>query len=372
MNKKENLVYVLSKPNYFSRGTWGHVTHAIGVVEGFVKNGWNVRVLSGLFEISGHNIGTDCSPQSGDFIFDEEPPITKGFLKSLRWKFRLLKKLKASNRNQLHLVIFRYAISQPLYAIAIAQYVKRYTKANCVVEVNSLSVHTVKKIPTRFRHHILWLESKIVNQFDFVYVVSGQVERDLVSVGTDKNKIITVPNGASIGTVVPPSKYPSPQTINTRLVYAGVLQKYYDFFLLIRAVNSLPSNFVLGSSTVTLHGRYERDSLPLLLDENSDIFVLPYSDSSGSNRGSPVKLYEYMSLRIPILATNTGQIPEILTSGVNGFFYEDGDIKSLVAAIENVCQLKDRNLYAKRAYRDFCKNYTWEVRMKQLIDGIKS
>lgn len=56
----------------------------------------------------------------------------------------------------------------------------------------------------------------------------------------------------------------------------------------------------------------------------TDIFVLPsYSE------GLPLSLLEAMSMGIPVIATNVGGIPEVITDKKEGFLIEPGDILKL-------------------------------------------
>ena len=67
-----------------------------------------------------------------------------------------------------------------------------------------------------------------------------------------------------------------------------------------------------------------------------DAVVLPSVDlGDGIQEGIPVALVEAMSYAIPVIATRTGGIPELLTAG-SGILVEEADAGALAAAIETL------------------------------------
>lgn len=61
---------------------------------------------------------------------------------------------------------------------------------------------------------------------------------------------------------------------------------------------------------------------------NSDILILPsYSE------GSPISILEAMSYKMPIIATNVGGIPELVSNGINGVLIEPGNKKDIHNAL---------------------------------------
>ena len=46
--QRGKILYVLPKSNYFSQGSRGRVTHALGITSGLLANGVSVHLLSGI------------------------------------------------------------------------------------------------------------------------------------------------------------------------------------------------------------------------------------------------------------------------------------------------------------------------------------
>lgn len=107
----------------------------------------------------------------------------------------------------------------------------------------------------------------------------------------------------------------------------------------------------------------------------SDILVMPYTSKMTIKGGtqaeeftSPIKLFEYMAAARPIIATSISSVKEVLEDGVNSVLVEPDNVDSLYEGILRV--LGDRGLAKKiadRAGADI-KKYTWEERVKKLLD----
>ena len=89
----------------------------------------------------------------------------------------------------------------------------------------------------------------------------------------------------------------------------------------------------------------------------TDIFVLPsYYESFG------IVLVEAMSYKIPIVASNGGQIPEVVENGINGMLFDAGDVEQLANAIERM--MEDENLRTRLGRNgrfNAMENYSREV-----------
>lgn len=68
----------------------------------------------------------------------------------------------------------------------------------------------------------------------------------------------------------------------------------------------------------------------------AQIYVLP-----SYNEGLPVSLLEAMSMRIPVISTRVGGIPELVREGVDGLLIDAGDRSALAAAIVSLAEDAD-------------------------------
>ncbi|MBP5387236.1 MAG: glycosyltransferase family 4 protein [Prevotella sp.] len=87
------------------------------------------------------------------------------------------------------------------------------------------------------------------------------------------------------------------------------------------------------------------DKIELL--NKSDAFVLP-----SYYEGVPISLLEAFSYHLPVISTNVGGIPEILTDGVNGIMVAPGDHEGLYQAIARLASsVQLREQMGKEAYK---------------------
>lgn len=109
---------------------------------------------------------------------------------------------------------------------------------------------------------------------------------------------------------------------------------------------------------------------------NSDILMMPYPkldkfDVMDINSTSPLKLFEYMAARKPILSTDLPVVSSVLTHNEEGYLAEWGNIDShfqgLLKLVENV---EFRGKIAENAYLK-SKQYSWEERSRKLLNFVE-
>ena len=83
-----------------------------------------------------------------------------------------------------------------------------------------------------------------------------------------------------------------------------------------------------------------------LLNE-CDVYILP-----SYFEGVPISLLEAFSYHLPVISTNVGGIPEILTDGDNGMIISPGDKNALLQAIKVLASSSElREQMGKNAYQ---------------------
>jgi glycosyltransferase involved in cell wall biosynthesis len=124
----------------------------------------------------------------------------------------------------------------------------------------------------------------------------------------------------------------------------------------------------LGVTNVTLTGHLPPDRIPLFL-KASDAVVLPYSAASrhSSRYTSPMKLFEYMAMKLPIVASDLPSVREVLTDGHDALLIPPDDPSALASSIRRV--LGDRELAERlgvMAYQEAQKR-TWIERARRIL-----
>jgi len=99
-----------------------------------------------------------------------------------------------------------------------------------------------------------------------------------------------------------------------------------------------------------------------------DVVVLPSIITKIEHEGIPVSLMEAMAYRIPVISTNTGGIPELLSNGA-GIIVEEKSPKQLAEIILKI--MKNKNLrkeLAERGYQKVQKEFNIKKNTKTLLE----
>lgn len=101
-----------------------------------------------------------------------------------------------------------------------------------------------------------------------------------------------------------------------------------------------------------------------------DIFVLsPITDWKGEQEGLGLVLLEAMSCKKPVIATNSGGIPNIIKDGETGLLVPEKDSTALAEAIEKL--LKDdklRDQLSENGYKYVIENFTSSIIANKLLN----
>jgi glycosyltransferase involved in cell wall biosynthesis len=109
---------------------------------------------------------------------------------------------------------------------------------------------------------------------------------------------------------------------------------------------------------------------------SADILLMPYQKdvmvaqnaSETSRWMSPIKLFEYMSAKKPIISSNHKVLREVLEHNRNCLLCESDNANQWIQAIRSVRE--DRKLYkdiSETAYNDFINHYTWDKRIERIL-----
>ncbi len=99
--------------------------------------------------------------------------------------------------------------------------------------------------------------------------------------------------------------------------------------------------------------------------KSADLFVLP-----SLSEGMPLTVLEAYAAKLPVLATNVGDIPHMIKNGSSGFLVTPNSVPALLGGMQ-----KSYNLYTKKklkslglkGYRTVKESYTWERAVDETI-----
>jgi glycosyltransferase involved in cell wall biosynthesis len=112
-------------------------------------------------------------------------------------------------------------------------------------------------------------------------------------------------------------------------------------------------------------GVIDHSLVPSYIDQ-ADICVAPY-EGNENEYNCPMKLFEYMAMKTPIVASDWGDIPHIVTHGQTAILHKPGDPQSLADALEMVWRDPEGSLRRVEAAFQFVKTHTWRAIARNIL-----
>jgi glycosyltransferase involved in cell wall biosynthesis len=109
------------------------------------------------------------------------------------------------------------------------------------------------------------------------------------------------------------------------------------------------------------------------LFDATDLFVLPcIVAKNGDQDATPTSLLEAMAMKIPVISTAVGGIPEIIPDGC-GFIIPEKDTPSLVEAIKKVAKMSvtERKAIGEAGRNFVADNFDIKMQADKLVDLFK-
>lgn len=229
-------------------------------------------------------------------------------------------------------------------------YIKQNGKWYCVLEFFFKFMH-IPVIPT----------SKVVMNhyrsrgFNVVGFVDNGVGNDLLNVGVSKNK-------------------------KSQYVYVGALDKRFDFASLYKIASVNKSIFhvvgrvgdcidarICGLDNVIFYDELPRHKWIPIAEKCIGGLVLINNHPANAGR-SPMKLYEYFSLGLPVFGRKTENLE--LHASQSLFLYDDENLLRCFNEYDVYCRLLSDD--ERFNIRLFSKNFSWEKKLCEYLDLIEN
>lgn len=207
--------------------------------------------------------------------------------------------------------------------------------------------------------------------------VSQSVKDHLVKTGEiPKGKGIVIYNPVSL---LP--KFPKEESDNFRIVYLGRLEKVKNVATLIAAFsrieNSKAKLIIVGdgreranleqqTKEFAIEHRVEFvgfSNEPSRYLSSADLFVLP-----SFSEGFGIAAVEAMFLKVPVLCSKVGGIPEFLKDGKNGWLFTPENESELVTKLKGILAMDSSSLQgiAEQGFHDVIHRFTVEKYIQNL------
>lgn len=248
------------------------------------------------------------------------------------------------------------------------------------------------KIPRRFSRRLILAVSNMSSVRRLIVTTAGLMEDFHQHLGISLSKLLVLPNGVNIERFDSSILKGEARKLlglaqrEKLLIYTGHLFLEKGVDTLIRAAIQLPHVQVIlvggmprdvervqrlakaiRAANVTFIGHVTPDKVPLYL-KAADVLVLPNSARySFSIHPSPLKLFEYMASRRPIVTSNLPSICEVLKDKHTAIVVKPDSPESLANGIQTLLtcpELCER--LSENAFRDV-QQYTWRERAGKIV-----
>ena len=286
--------------------------------------------------------------------------------------FPLLKFINKIIKNKKYDVVI--PTTEPVLGI-IGYFFSRKYGIPIIYEVqDNYEIYDSYKIP-----FIKMLDYHVIRNSEKVFFSNYALKEKLIHLRKDYCEVME--NGVDLKTfrLIPKSKARKMLKIGQKIkliTYTGHISKDRGIDNLIEAVSQLRKNdksiflFLSGKAEHDIDIKREfiiymelpkREELVKALNA-SDVLIIASSDNAFTRYAFPLKLFEYMAVNVPIVATAVGDVKRVLKNFKNSLCIPNSieDLKNKI-----MLQLKSK----KVNYRNVAMNYTWE-RLARKLDKI--
>lgn len=204
--------------------------------------------------------------------------------------------------------------------------------------------------------------------------VSALVAEWVRARGGCASKVVVAPNGVNVERLQPTGRGPGHPVV----VFVGTLKPWHGTDVLLDAAARARSPWrlrIIGTGPQEQALRRQAAELGVAVDfvgpvapaempqalAGAAVGVAPYPVLPSGQYFSPLKIYEYAAVGLPVVASAVGQVPEIVVGGKTGLLVPPSDPAALASAIDLLAQDADLAGRLGAAGRErVASHHTWD------------
>ena len=239
-----------------------------------------------------------------------------------------------------------------------------------------------------------WMEIKAYQKCDVLACVSETLKEILVQdFGISSEKIVLIPNGVDIDFINPKIHVPKRIFSGFTIGFIGSLYAWAGLDLLVEAISELRAEGLDISLVVVGDGAmksaWEKQSQELGISPYVAFigrvswlevpqyiagFDVGYSGQVQLKMGkmylSPMKLYEYMAMAKPVIASAFEDAKRLICDRKTGFLFKPGDKNDLKRTLLEVYQKRETLAeMGQFACIEIVNHHSWAARVQNLVEG---
>ncbi len=387
-----SVIYIRAEPSlsWMGHRVGGAATHTAGVINGLRDNGVEPMVIAaerpdGIDGIS----FTDVSYRGVSRL---APALT--------YAEHSRDLLQATDGLQADFVYQRYALGS-VVGLELAERLG----VPLVLEFNGSEIWVERNWGSgrvRMAGTLEEIERRNLLDASLVVVVAAPLKDQVVAQGVCADRVLVNPNGVDTDRLEPYRARTAPEWRRAlgladapTVGFIGTFGPWHGVTLLPEMISRLRDSVpdarwvLIGAGSlhrqvtdeIEARGLADRTSLPGIVPHDRalqllaacDVCVSPHVPNSDGSPffGSPTKLFEYMGLAKPIVASDLDQLGEVIESGRTGILCPPGDAGAAARAIAELLDDPERRArLAEAALARARTDYSWRAHARRTLDAL--
>lgn len=363
-----NINYISASPLPSQQA---NAVHVMNMCAAMVTQGHEVTLIGRENNGKKENFYTQYGVENS-FKIDLLQSIKMPILWNVDYTRKIVRHIQSKNLTDVFYGRYVYG----LFALA-----KRYPKASIFYEAHAMPMNRAQKLCEKYL-----FKSK---NFVRLITISEALKQDYLKAMPflQADNILVAHDAAQIPQHKPKIK---PFSSPLKACFTGKLSEGKGLGLLIDIANLKPDIEIhifggtakdikewkahANSDNIHFHGYIEHGALQSRV-KDMDIMLAPLQNINmvGKNYDigrwtSPLKIFEYMALQKPLIASDIPVLREIIRDKHNGYLAPPDDAQKWARIIDDIIKTPDKaQKIASQAHQDFLIHYTWEARAKNVL-----